>query len=196
MKEAENQLKEIRGLMERSTKFLSLSGYSGIWIGILALVAAFICQKMAYWEAFPENAQEASLLLLSTCTALCALLIAIYFTYDNVRKSGEKLWGRVSRRLVLHLSIPLATGAFVLLYLLFKGLWWPLPGFSLLFYGLALCQAYHFSYKELLYLGLAQISLGLFALIYPEWALEIWALGFGVLHIFYGFRMLKKYESK
>ena len=42
MNEHLENLKEIRTLMERSSKFLSLSGLSGISAGIIALVGAFM----------------------------------------------------------------------------------------------------------------------------------------------------------
>ena len=65
---------------------------------------------------------------------------------------------------------------------------------TLLFYGLALYNAGKYTLDEIRYLGVSEIILGLLGCIFIGYGLMFWALGFGVLHIVYGFMMWWKYE--
>ncbi|HYG49320.1 MAG TPA: hypothetical protein VD905_00380, partial [Flavobacteriales bacterium] len=47
-------LKEMRAIMERSNKFLSLSGLSGILCGLYALVAATVAYYLIYIYPFSK----------------------------------------------------------------------------------------------------------------------------------------------
>ncbi len=49
-KEIHDELSAIRGLMERSSKFISLSGLSGILAGVYALIGATI----VYYEVYSK----------------------------------------------------------------------------------------------------------------------------------------------
>ena len=53
MRNAEQELLEIRAIMERSTRFLSLSGLSGILMGFYALAAAGLAYYRLYYPHEP-----------------------------------------------------------------------------------------------------------------------------------------------
>ena len=66
---------------------------------------------------------------------------------------------------------------------------------TLVFYGLALLNTRHQTLKEVRYLAVAQIILGLLASLFLDTWLLFWTFGFGVLHVAYGIYMYLKYEK-
>lgn len=196
---------EIRSMMERSTKFLSLSGLSGVLAGIYALVGAYIAHRFFYSDSGSIvyntiDRQELSadgwnLVLLALGILVLAVGTAIALSYRKSRMDGEKLWNPAARRVVINMSIPLVAGGIYILILLSKGLFGLLAPATLLFYGLALVNASKFTFEELKSLGIVQIVLGLLAAYFVEFGLLFWALGFGLMHIVYGIVMHLKYEK-
>lgn len=207
MKQHLDDLKEIRQLMERSSKFLSLSGLSGIAVGIIALVAAGIVYVKNYYVVtaytyFPEKALNGVvadrvrfLAMVAVITFVLAIITGLYFTRKKAAKRGQKVWNKQSKQLLLNMSIPLLVGGVLGMALLRNGVIWPLAGITLLFYGLSLITISHFTYRDVFYLGIFEIILGLTALFWAGYALLFWALGFGVLHIIYGTIMYFKYDK-
>ncbi len=199
-----NDLSEIRSMMERSTRFLSLSGFSGILAGIYALVAAFIAYHFFYRqeEAAVLNSlspQELTgtiydLFLLAILVLVLAVGTAIYFSAKKASKNDEQLWNPVSRRLVISMAIPLVTGGILILILINKGIFGLMIPLTLIFYGLALINAGKFTFEEVRYLGLFEIVLGLISIYFISLGLLFWAIGFGVMHIIYGILMHQKYD--
>lgn len=196
-------LASIRSIMERSNKFLSLSGLSGILAGTFALMGSLVAYFLVYYPHSPfgfrvryVNEREVILQLIFTALAvLFASLASGYFlTARKARKKGQKVWNKTSRRLLLNLAIPLVTGGILVLALLSRGYFMIVAPATLIFYGLALINGSHFTYSDVRYLGYTQIGLGLLSAFLPGFGLIFWALGFGVLHIIYGALMLYKYE--
>lgn len=198
-------LTEIRSMMERSTKFLSLSGISGIMAGIYALVGAFVAFRFFYIENGSVikntlNGQQLTqeveyLILLAIAVLVLAVGTAIIFSLKKSGKQGEKLWNSSARRLVINMAIPLITGGIFILILISKGLYGFLAPASLVFYGLALVNASKFTFEEIKSLGIVQVLLGLLAFYFIELGLLLWAVGFGLMHIVYGIVMHLKYEK-
>lgn len=192
-------------MMERSTKFLSLSGLSGILAGIYALVGAYLAYRLFYSNS--ENAiynklpaQQISgdlgnLILLAIMVLVLAVGTAIYLSFKKATKNREVLWNTVSQRLVLNMSVPLVTGGIFILILISKGVMeWVAP-LTLIFYGLALINASKFTFKDLKYLGMILIVLGLISSYFTDLGLLFWAIGFGLMHIIYGIYMHLRYEK-
>jgi hypothetical protein len=203
-----NQLKEIRSLMERSSRFLSLSGLAGISAGIVALLgAAAAFFLLDFDERYFDNYQYffnleigytkfASFLLADGIVMLfLALSLSLFFTIRKARKNGFPIWDNTTRRLLINLAIPLATGGLFCIALLLHRLVFLIAPATLIFYGLGLIFASHYTLKELRYLGLSEIFLGLISSVLVGYGLVFWALGFGVLHIIYGWQMYHKYEQ-
>lgn len=197
-------LTEIRSMMERSTKFLSLTGWSGIMAGLYALAGAYIAYEVFKISGDAGvhriNRQEITgdvinLVLLALVILVLAIGTAIFLSWKKSGKSGESLWNSASRRLITNMAIPLGTGGIFILILFAKGLFALAAPATLIFYGLALINASKFTYEEVKYLGITEIVLGLIASYFIGFALFFWAIGFGLMHILYGIYMHLKYEK-
>jgi len=182
------QLNEIRNLMERSSRFISLSGLSGISAGTIALAGASLA-----W--FKSNATQAFLITDAVVVLAVAIVSAIYFTTRRARLSGQKVWDRSAKRLLVNLFLPLAAGGLFCLILIYHNLFSLLPSASLIFYGLALINASKYTLPEIRVLGVAEVILGLSAGLFTEQGLFFWAAGFGLFHIIYGLAMYNRYEK-
>ena len=90
--------------------------------------------------------------------------------------------------------IPLTAGGIFIVILLMRGFYDIVAPASLLFYGLALINASKYTLSDVRYLGMCEVVLGLMAAFFAGYGLIFWAMGFGVLHVFYGVSMYIKYE--
>lgn len=194
---------EIRSMMERSSKFLSLSGWAGILAGIYALAGALIAYKVFDFNPdkvvfnFAEGTTSAfyiNIILLATLVLFLALGTAIYFSYKRSGKRGERLWTPATRRLLTNMAVPMVAGGILIIILIVNGLTGLVAPFSLLFYGIALFNASRLTIKEVEILGYTQILLGLAGSLFVQYGLLFWALGFGLAHIVYGIYMYYRYE--
>jgi len=193
-------------MMERSSRFLSLSGLSGISAGIIALIGALIAYltidigKIKYDEHFyllqplPFEKILFPLLILGISMVILALGSALFFSWRKARKHRLPLWTHTTRRLLIHLFIPLIAGAFFILILIDRNDGTLVASATLIFYGLALVNAGKYTFGEIHYLGISEIILGIFAGIFVHYGLVFWALGFGLLHILYGSVMYFRYD--
>jgi hypothetical protein len=197
-------LKEIRALMERSTRFISLSGLSGIVAGCIALIGVgiqywYILRLFSYTEVKELYSFRANDFVLYTAVNFLSVLIlavgsAYYFTQKKARRNNQSLWDSSSRRMLINLAIPLACGGLFCLVLYYYGLVGLIAPATLIFYGLALVSGSTFTLRDIRYLGLLQILLGFIAAFNIGWGLLFWALGFGILHVLYGLVMYYKYD--
>lgn len=203
------QLAEIRSIMERSSRFISLSGLSGVAAGVVALVGAgvvywylelipFASQKAYY--VFAEQTHKWGMHYLTffivVAAAVLALTVAagIFFTTRKAKKKGLKVWDASSKRLIINMAIPLIVGGVFCLGLMYHNFFGLVAPATLVFYGLACVNASKYTLDDIRYLGITEIILGLISLFFIGYGLEFWALGFGVLHIVYGLSMYYKYE--
>ncbi|WP_319503633.1 hypothetical protein [uncultured Draconibacterium sp.] len=196
-----NELKDIRNIMERSSRFLSLSGLSGIMVGIYALIGAFFAYRIVYIQ-FPSAVRQEYIndtltaVFIIGITVLVLSLFTIYvLTVKQAKKEQKPIWGPGSKLLLINLLIPLATGGILTTILAFRGYYGVVSPCFLIFYGLALVNAAKYTRPEILSLGLVEIILGLLAAIFPGYGLYFWAIGFGIVHIIYGFMFLNR-ENK
>lgn len=194
---------EIRSMMERTSKFLSLAGWAGIMAGFYALAGAYIAYEflkfdpdhILYSNQGAGNISGLSeIVILGIIILILALGTAIFLSSRKAQNKGEKLWNPTSKRLLSSMAVPLITGGILILVLISQGLIGLLAPFSLLFYGLALVNASNFTYSEVKVLGLIQIALGLLGSWFIEWGLLLWATGFGLVHIIYGIYIHYRYE--
>lgn len=196
-------LSEIRSIMEKSSRFISLSGLSGVMAGIYALIGAAIARNMVYssQELVYEqlvvrdvrgNALE--LIMLAAAVFVAAVSTGIYLTRRKAKKQGLKTWDASAKRSLINLSIPLIAGGILVVIFYYQGLIPLIAPVTLIFYGLGLINASHYTYRDIRLLGISEVILGLVACAIVGYGLLIWALGFGVLHILYGAMMYFKYE--
>lgn len=203
-------LSEIRSLMERSSRFISLSGLSGVAAGIFALIGAAAVYVYLDISPFDEHlvyyadvvsAKERWGMDYLTFFFLDAALVftlavagGIFFTTRKAKQKGQKIWDKLTQKLLLNLLIPLAVGGIFCLALMKHGAFGLVAPATLVFYGLALVNGGKYTLSDIHYLGLSEIILGLIALFNIGYGLEFWAIGFGILHIIYGTVMYFKYE--
>lgn len=188
---------EIRSMMERSSKFLSLSGWAGIMVGIYAIVGAYIAYQFLNFnpnQIVYTSSELANLIILAVLIVILAVGTAIYFSYKKANQKGERGWNATSRRLLASMTVPLLTGGILILILISKDLLGLIIPLTLLFYGLALYNAGKFTYDEVKVMGIVQLVLGLISSWFIEYSLLLWAFGFGVVHIAYGIYMYFRYE--
>lgn len=191
---------EIRSMMERSSKFLSLSGLSGIMAGTYALAGAYIAYN--FYSFNPDqivydtlnSGNLSKVILLAIAILILTLGTAMFLSYKKADKRGEIVWNATSKRMITNLAIPLLAGGIFIVILLSKGLIGLIAPLTLLFYGLAMYNASKFTYDEIKFLGLIQMGLGLISSWFIEYGLLLWAIGFGVVHIIYGIYMHLRYE--
>jgi hypothetical protein len=197
-------ISEIRSIMEKSSRFISLSGLTGVLAGIYALIGAFVANKLIYnsdsilYDELLNQRQVSEnltwLILDLVVVFLLAVGTGVYFTTKKAKKHGVKTWDESAKRLIINLMIPLVIGGLFVIILYSRGLISLMAPSTLIFYGLALVNASKYTFRDIRYLGLTQAGLGLLACTTPGYGLVIWAIGFGVMHIVYGALMYFRYE--
>jgi hypothetical protein len=201
-KSVHQDLESIRQLMERSVKFVSLSGLSGILAGIYALIGAVLAYREIYSGRVVRTVEYyrghfpmvKSLFLIATLVLAASLVTGWFFSYRKAKKLKTKMWDSTSKRLLINLAVPLSIGGFFTLMMVDYGYYNLIAASVLLFYGLALVNASSNLYDEVRYLGYCELIVGVCAALWPGFGLYFWAIGFGLLHILYGSMMYKKYD--
>ncbi len=197
-------LKDIKKMMERSSRFISLSGWSGIVAGLCALAGAVAgwCRINLYQRNLSDlnitcpDCLRNDLIIIAAIVFTAAFATATFFTYLKSKKEGVDIWGVTARRLMWNTLLPMLTGGCILLRMLqLKEYGLIAPG-CLLFYGLALVNGSKYTMGEVRYLGYAEILLGIVTLWLDHQGLVCWAIGFGVFHIIYGVAMWWKYDRQ
>lgn len=187
-------------MMDRSSRFLSLSGLSGILAGVYALAGAFWAHFLlrdGEYEHVRINGSVFFTLVGIAGGVLClSVITAVILSQRKAAKNGESIWNKSSRRLLINFAIPLATGGIFGILLLRHQHYGLIAAVTLIFYGLALVNASKYTFETLRSLGLAFIVLGMFSEVFPGYGLYFWAAGFGVLHIVYGVYMYLKFDRK
>jgi len=201
-------LTEIRSMMERSTRFISLNGLSGVFAGIFALVGAFAAYtylnangERLYYEniVLEDGSPNISLYIFLFADAFlvlfASLTVAIILSVRKARKKGLRIWEPSAKRLLVNMLIPLVAGGAFCLILVFHGLAGLVAPAMLIFYGLALVNSSKYTLHDILYLGFIEICIGLVAAVWIGYGLLFWAIGFGIVHIISGAVMYFKYEK-
>ena len=193
-------ISEIKSLMNKSSRFISLSGLSGILAGIYALIGAGI----AYWLV--ENYSKGRLLLSGQVFNLIVLDLvlvlvlsigtAILLTTKKAKKNNEVFWDATTKKLLTSFLIPLIAGGLYILIILSQGKYGQTGALMLVFYGISLYNASKHTLSYVKYLGFTEIILGLISAIYPGDGFWFWVVGFGFMHIIYGSLMYFKYDRK
>ncbi len=212
--EHQQDLQHIKQMMERSSRFISLSGLSGMAAGLCALVGAYFANNVinkSYSNTLRKLDSDLydvatqgklsvrefmgnSLFQIAIVTFIAAFAFSFLFTYLRSKKTNTKLWGTTSKRLFINVMIPLVAGGIYILKLIEAETFGLIAPGCLIFYGLALVNASKFTLGEVRYLGYLQIFLGIINLWFIGYGIFFWAIGFGILHIIYGVFMWNKYE--
>lgn len=196
---------EIRNIMEQQTKFLSLSGLSGVGAGLVALIGAYGTYQYLSAKGIYESLQGRStytltgnemieLLTIAVAILASALSVATFFSYRMAKQKQLPFWNKTAQRLLIDMAIPIVVGGILSWQLARYNEGGLVPATTLIFYGMSLLNAGKYTQPEIRYLGICQIILGLIASFYIGYGLFFWGFGFGILHIVYGMILYSKYE--
>ncbi|MFC4691082.1 hypothetical protein ACFO5T_11625 [Dokdonia genika] len=215
----------IKTMMSKSSRFMSLSGLSGILAGLYALIGAYIAYRLLAFNTVPayileksrdnttvnlqyglenplnifsygySNTLAGQLIITGLIVLIMALVTGGFLTLKKARKNNERLWDSSSKRLLINFAVPLITGGIFSIVLIQYGIVGLIAPATLIFYGLALINASKYTLGDIKYLGLANVIIGLVATQFIGYGLYFWALGFGIFHIIYGTIMYRKYDK-
>ena len=198
-----NDISEIKNMMNQSSRFISLSGLSGVLAGIYSLIGAWLAYNTIYFDTTSMGnyrnliiSQDSinKLFIIAFTVLILSIITGIALSVRKAKKTEDKIWNVSSKRLVINFAIPLATGGFFILFLIEKEMLSLVAPLTLLFYGLACVNASKYTLGDVRYLGITMIILGLLSTWFLGYGLLFWALGFGVCHIIYGSMMYFKYD--
>lgn len=195
-----DQLKDIRNLMDRSSRFVSLSGLSGILAGVYAILGAivvkYIIDHRSYLYVTLESREFVHILLVACTVIVLSLATAVLLSKRKARKRNEKAWNTASKRMLVNFSIPLVTGGIFGILLLKQHHYGLISPVTLIFYGLALINTSRYTLETIRSLGITFVILGLINTALPGYGLQFWTIGFGICHILYGTIMYLKFDRK
>ena len=198
-----NDISEIKNMMNQSSRFISLSGLSGVLAGIYCLIGAWLSYTTIYFDTTTlgnytnliiTQSQIEHLFIIASSVIILSIITGIVLSKNKAKKSNEKIWNVSSKRLVINFAIPLVTGGFFIVFLIEKEVLGLVAPLTLIFYGLACVNASKYTLGDVRYLGITMILLGLLSTWFLGYGLLFWALGFGVCHILYGSVMYFKYD--
>jgi len=195
--EARDHLRVIRQTMERSTQYSTLSSWSGILIGIVAIIACYITRSiLGEHTVAVQTVRNAAPQLAGVWGSALLLAIAIEFLYNKRRAArvGKRVVSRLGAHIILA-SLPAFLGGAVLTVFFYQHNLVPyILGIWMLCYGLAICAVGLFSVRNVSYLGAAFVIAGAITLLAPV-AIHLYmmALTFGGFHIVYGIVMARKH---
>lgn len=202
-------IQDMRNMMERSSRFLSLSGLAGVFVGIIAIIgiiAAYLFLGLSLLEPGYDQfiisktgdfsiTNFTFIAIDSLIVLVTSIFIGSFMAIKNAKKQGNEVWDAAAKRLLINLALPLLTGALFSLILLYHGYIQLIAPITLIFYGLALLNASKYTIDDIRYLGIMEIIVGLLAALFVDYGLLLWAFGFGILHIVYGLTIYFKYEQ-
>lgn len=207
MKKHEEDLLVIRKMMEDSSRFLTLSGLSGVFAGVYALIGAVVAYYFImgqgsihfdYSAKYILSGVNRSVLPWLVLDAAMILFLAIgtawFVSKQKARRENKLLWNKAAKNMLFHLFVPLMAGGAIIIAMLFTESTILVASSMLIFYGLALISASKYTLGEIKFLGITQLLIGVCSLFALGYGLFFWVLGFGVMHIVYGFIMWKKYK--
>ena len=195
-------IKTIRNYIESSNRYLSLSGMSGVLAGIYALAGGV----MGYWllptegrsifmdTALSNNSVLANYARIAGAVLLLSVITAFMYTRYKALSKNLPLWNKVASRMFFEMFMVLAPAGAVMCVLVSNGMIGWLVPLALIFYGISLVVGSRYGKSELFHLGAIEVSLGLINLFMPQFSLEFWCLGFGIMHIAYGWILYNKYD--
>ncbi|MDQ6472155.1 hypothetical protein RB619_16000 [Flavobacterium sp. LHD-80] len=199
----QEDLAHIRSMMERSSRFISLSGLSGVFAGLSALIGGLYVYQLFKINGIEYFTDEHILLtgnlvshlfLTGVVILVCAFVFGAFFTIRKSRKYNLPIWTSATKNMLFNLAVPLVSGGLFCVALIYHGYYGLVAPSTLIFYGLAVINAEKYTFSDIKYLGFLELILGGISLFYIGYGLIFWIIGFGILHIIYGLVMFKKYK--
>ncbi|GAB6121055.1 hypothetical protein [Dysgonomonas termitidis] len=191
-----DDIKHIRSMMERSSKFLSISGMSGVLAGTSAIVGAIVAYLVLEGRFTFTGSLLYDFILIAAVVLISAVTAGLTLSARKAKLSNAKLWQPVTLQIAKDFCVPLVIGGLFCIILIYKHVAYLVAPGMLIFYGLGLIAAGARTYRDVKILGACEIILGLVAAVVVGYDLIFWAVGFGVLHIVYGILIYYKYDMK
>ncbi|HZX75411.1 MAG TPA: hypothetical protein VFE57_13375, partial [Cyclobacteriaceae bacterium] len=154
----QEDLASIRHTMERSSKFISLSGLSGILAGLYALAGASAAYYVLQYPASlldymnaesPLSGTIIKLFEIAALVFIASIVTGVLLSARKAKKHNTSFWNDTTKRLIINLLVPLKTGGIFILILIYNGHYDMAAPACLLFYGLALVNASANLYEEI-----------------------------------------------
>lgn len=181
---AEN-LRYIRDTMERSAAFTAVSGWGYALLGVTAIGAAWLAARQVSSFAW---------LRVWLGEALLAIAIGLLACTWKANRRGLPLFSGPARKVALGLAPPLVAGAFLTFLLFRMGMEAALSAVWLLLYGAGIMTGGAFSVPTVPVMGFCFMLLGGLAVLAPAaWGNLFLALGFGGLHIVFGYIIARRH---
>ena len=207
-----DDISSIKEMMEKSSKFSSLSGISIFFTGLFAIIGAvviyfdvsftFINQEISYSQLINKNGNPNDLFLkvklliyIASIILFLSLLVLYLSAKSKAKKEEVNLFTPSFGRTLISLFIPVLSGGVFSLFLIHHGLYGLVAPATLIFYGLGLINASNHSYDELEKLGYLELFLGISASYFMGTGLIFWVVGFGFGHVFFGGYLHYKYDK-
>ena len=180
-----DNLKFIRETMERSAIFTSVPGYGGMLMGATAVGASLFA-----WQA----ANHRQWLIIWLTEALLAFAVGFLTLWQKSKGANASLTSAPARKFALCFAPPII-GAIILSGLFYRlDLFEYLPVVWLTLYGTAVVCGGISSVKIVPIAGWCFVALGLISVFLPRGYGDLMmGLGFGGLHIIFGFIVARKY---
>ncbi len=209
--DAINTLREIKDIMQKSSRFENISGFSiiiiGIYASIVSLGAWLLLGKHEPYSWLPTWSTDFALNTPGrTWTAiLCALVLLVVsfgtvclMSYFKTKRVNHRfVFDHTVRRSLWAFFVPAATGGLLCLAMLQQGHYGITSSFMLVFYGLALINCAHHTTSRLALLGYVELLLGIVDCFVVSHGILFWFLGFGLWHIIFGifFTLSNRHQS-
>lgn len=181
---AADSLAFIRATMARSATFTAVPGQGGIAMGAIGLAAAVVASRTSDPQAW---------LTVWLLAAVVAVGVGLATMQVKARRHQVALWSASGRRFAQGFIPALAAGAVITAALVRAGTLELLPAIWLLLYGAGILAGATASVPILTWLGVGLMALGAAASLVGRFG-DLWlAVGFGGLHIVFGFIIARKH---
>jgi hypothetical protein len=182
---AMDNLRYIRETMERAGSFTAVPGWGGVAMGLTALASALLA-----WRQITARAWLDTWLV----EGALAIALGILAMWRKASAAGLPLWSAPARKFVFSFVPPLIAGAALTVVLWRAGLIAAIPGVWLMLYGTGVITGGAFSVPVVPVMGACFLVEGAAATIAPAAWGNFWlGLGFGGLHILFGFIIARRY---
>ena len=179
-----DNLRFIRETMEHAASFTAVSGWGLVAVGGVALAAAAV----ARWRATPQAFVTTWL-----ATAVICLAISVGMSAGKARRLNLSIITGAGRKFLVSFAPTMVAGALLTFAMVTAGALTHIAGMWMLVYGAAVMAGGAFSVRLVPAMGASFMLLGAGALLAPVWGNWFMALGFGGLHIGFGYAIARRH---
>lgn len=187
-----NDISEIKKLMNKSSKFISLSGLSSIYTGIYGLIGGLYYY---YKEVITNNYSANIAIIIFLLISFLSVITTIFFTSKRAKETNEKAWSKTTEQLIATFSITLLLGTIYIFVLIFQEKYLAAIPLVPLVYGLSLIHAAKHTSNVVMPLGITQVITAFLCVLFIEYSFWFYVIGFGAIHLINGLIIYFKYDK-